>query len=116
MSIVSFSSLILRIPIRTENHVNKECFFFRNLGGSEFPPKFFEIWAAGQERKGHTFEKLACFVSRGGSMDPDSVPVKTRPRAAMMICSRRETKLRHRLRTAVRVRFTTAEKLNLDPP
>ena len=47
---------------------------FRNLGGSEFPPKFFEIWAAGQERKGHTFEKLACFVSRGGSMDPDAVP------------------------------------------
>ena len=32
----------------------------------------------------------------------------------MMICSRRETKLRHRLRTKVRVRFTTAEKLNLD--
>ena len=27
-----------------------------------------------QERKGHAFEKLACFVSRGGSMDPDAVP------------------------------------------
>ena len=40
--------------------------------------------------------------------------MKTRPRAAMMICSRRETKLRHRLRAKVRVRFTTAEKLNLD--
>ena len=47
---------------------------------------------------------------------PEVPLVKTRPRAAMMICSRRETKLRHRLRTKVRVRFTTAEKLNLDTP
>ena len=38
--------------------------------------------------------------------------VRTRPRAAMMICSRKETKLGHRLGTKVRVRFTipTADK------
>ena len=55
-------------------------------------PKFreicFEIWvgpaftrlfsrfgrSGAQERKRPTFEKLARFVSRGGSMDPDAVP------------------------------------------
>ena len=34
--------------------------------------------------------------------NPEVRAVKTCPRAAMMICSRKETKLRHRLRTKVR--------------
>ena len=49
----------------------------------------------------------------GVAISDREVPlVRTRPRAAMMICSRKQTKLRHRLGTKVRVRFTipTADK------
>ena len=61
----------------------------------------------------HSFHVIGVSSSMGiDRAEIEVPPVETRPRAAMMICSRKQTKLRHRLGTKVRVRFTipTADK------